>query len=468
MLTIPGYQINKKIYESDNTLVFRALRNQDNQPIIFKALKEDYPSTEDILRYKQEYEITRSLEPLPGVIGTYGLEKYRNTLVMILEDFGGESLNKLMGFTKFSLSEFFIIAMQLVDILREIHSVNVIHKDINPSNIVFNPANRQLKIIDFGLSTVLPRENPAMKNHEIIEGTPTYISPKQTGRMNRSMYYSTDFYSLGATFYELLVNRPPFNNKNLNEPAYCHMAKQPKPPSEMDNEIPEDVSEIVMKLLSKNKENRCSNAQGIMADLKKCLERFHNYGSISNLHLGRKNITDRFKTSQTIPDEIVPHKLLDKLVKIVIENTGAQKGFLILKSNGKLLIEAEGTAGRENVTVLNSVPVDKAENLSAAIINYVARTHKCVVLNDVVFDGLFTRDPYILAHLPKSILCGPLLHKSKLIGILYLENNFVTGAFTNRRLKSVKLLSSQIAVSLENARLYENMKNQTEEIKSAS
>ena len=174
------------------------------------------------------------------------------------------------------------------------------------------------------------------------------------------------------------------------------------------------------------------------------------------------------KASQTISGEIVMDRLLDKLIKIVIENTGAQKGLLILKSNDNLLIEAEGAAGQGNATVLNSIPVDKAENLSATIVNYVVRTHKPVVLNDAVFEGSFKKDPYILAMHPKSILCAPLLHKSELIGVLYLENSLISYAFSDKRLEMIKLLGSQIAVSLENARLYKNTETQTEEIKAVN
>jgi predicted ATPase/GAF domain-containing protein len=174
------------------------------------------------------------------------------------------------------------------------------------------------------------------------------------------------------------------------------------------------------------------------------------------------------KASQAISGEIVLSKLLDKLIRIVIENTGAQKGFLMLKSGDNLLVEAEGTADKGDVIILNSIPVDKTENFSVGIVNYVSRTHKAVILDDPVFEGPFKKDPYILNMNPKSILCEPLLYKSELIGILYLENNQTKYAFSSRHLKAIRLLSSRIAVSLENARLYESLKDQTIKIKSTN
>jgi len=163
------------------------------------------------------------------------------------------------------------------------------------------------------------------------------------------------------------------------------------------------------------------------------------------------------KASQAISSEITSDRLLDQLMKIVIENAGAQKGLLILESGGRLLVEAEGTLGEDDITVLPSVPVEKKDNLSPAIVNYVARTREYLVLNDAALEGEFTNDPYIRACRPKSILCAPIIHKSELAGIFYLENNLAAGAFTAQRVEVLRLLSSQIAISLENAGLYANL-----------
>ena len=169
------------------------------------------------------------------------------------------------------------------------------------------------------------------------------------------------------------------------------------------------------------------------------------------------DLSSVMKASQAISGEIVLDKLLGRLINIVIENAGAQKGALVLESGGKLLIEAEGKLEQDNVSLLHSVPIEESNNLSPAIVNYVARTREYVVLNNAVMEGRFTNDPYILTCRPKSVLCAPIIHKSVLSGILYLENNLITDAFTIERMEMLKLLSSQIATSLENARLYKNL-----------
>jgi predicted ATPase/class 3 adenylate cyclase/GAF domain-containing protein/tRNA A-37 threonylcarbamoyl transferase component Bud32 len=299
MIALLGYQIIAKIYESPNSLVYRGIREEDNQPVILKFLKDDYPTLEQTIRYKQEYKITHNLN-LKGVIKAYSLEKYQNSLVIIFEDFGGESLKILMDNKTFNLKEFLFIAIKTSKILSEIHRCHIIHKDINPSNIVFNPNTKKLKLIDFGISSILSRENPTLKNPNILEGTLAYISPEQTGRMNRSLDYRTDFYSLGATFYELLTHQLPFDATDAMELVHCHLAKQPIPLHELNPEIPQAVSNIVRKLLAKTAEERYQSAWGIKADLEECLFQWQTNNQIVYFPLGRHDISDKFQIPQKL------------------------------------------------------------------------------------------------------------------------------------------------------------------------
>jgi serine/threonine protein kinase len=305
MLKLDGYQILTSIYESANSIIYRGIRQQDNQAVILKMLKEDYPTPSELTRYKQEYEITRNLDT-DGVVKAYGLEHYQRTLVIILEDFGASSLKQLMSVgTKaiMPLQDFLNIAIAVVEILDNIHAANIIHKDINPANIVLNPVSRIVKIIDFGISTVLNRENPTLRNPNVLEGTLAYMSPEQTGRMNRSLDYRTDFYSLGVTFYELLTGQLPFETSEPLELVHCHIAKPPVPPhllSKGVGEIPKAVSDIVMKLMAKTAEERYQSAFGIKADLEECLNQLHQHNVISVFPLARRDISDKFQIPQKL------------------------------------------------------------------------------------------------------------------------------------------------------------------------
>ena len=299
MLSIPGIAVQTLLYESANSLVYRAIREADNQPLILKLLKESYPTPQELLRYRTEYRITRELKEA-GVVQVYGLQKYQNSLVMFIEDFGGQSLKILMQQRKFTLKEFLLVASATTEILGQIHRANIIHKDINPSNIVFNPATGQIKLIDFGISTQLTRETPSLKNPNVLEGTLAYISPEQTGRMNRALDYRTDFYSLGVTFYELLTGKLPFETEDALELVHWHIARQPVPAHEIEPRIPLILSQIVSKLMAKNAENRYQTAGGLKHDLDKCLVQLQETDSIEEFDLGTRDITDRF---------LIPEKL---------------------------------------------------------------------------------------------------------------------------------------------------------------
>ncbi|NET14510.1 MAG: serine/threonine protein kinase, partial [Okeania sp. SIO1H6] len=231
------YEIIKKIYESSNSLVYRATLKPDNQSIILKILKENYPTASELTRYKQEYKITRSLNA-DSIIKAYDLQRYENSLVILLEDFGGQSLKSLLSQSQLNLENFLTIAIKTTESLAAIHKSNIIHKDINPSNIVYNPQTEQLKIIDFGISTRLSQEFLTVVPPNQLEGTLAYIAPEQTGRMNRGIDYRSDFYSLGVTFYELLTNQLPFETTDPMELVHCHIAQQPLPVHELIPDIP--------------------------------------------------------------------------------------------------------------------------------------------------------------------------------------------------------------------------------------
>ncbi|MEH2089997.1 protein kinase domain-containing protein [Nostoc sp.] len=303
MIALPGIAIQNKIYESSNSLVYRGIRD-DGVAIAIKMLKLDYPSPQELTRYRQEYKITRSLN-LEGVIKAYSQQDYQRTLVIILEDFGGESLEQWIHkrpdiFCPMPLSTFLGLAIALTDILGRIHTANVIHKDINPGNIVLNLDTGVVKIIDFGIATQFNRTNPTFKSPHVLEGTLAYLSPEQTGRMNRLLDYRTDFYSLGVTFYELLTGHLPFPTVDMLELVHCHIAKQPVPPHEINTTIPKPVSDIILKLMAKNAEDRYQSAWGIKADLEICAEQLAEIGQISSIKLALQDASSQFQIPQKL------------------------------------------------------------------------------------------------------------------------------------------------------------------------
>ncbi|AFY81995.1 AAA family ATPase [Oscillatoria acuminata] len=298
-IAILDYQIGELLHESSNSRIYRALGLSDNQPVILKLLNQAYPSPEKIAQFQREYETTRSLN-FPGIINAYRLERSDRQWVMVIEDFGGVSLKTIIQNQPLTLSQFLPIAINIAEILDLVHQQQIIHKDINPSNLVLNPNTQELKLIDFGISTQLSRENPTFRNPNLLEGTLLYIAPEQTGRMNRSVDYRSDFYSLGVTFYELLTGRVPFPSDDPLALVYSHLAQQPIPPHQLNTEIPEAISRIILKLMSKNAEDRYQSAYGLKRDLEECLRQWQNTEQIQPFPLATQDSSDRFQLPQKL------------------------------------------------------------------------------------------------------------------------------------------------------------------------
>jgi predicted ATPase/serine phosphatase RsbU (regulator of sigma subunit)/tRNA A-37 threonylcarbamoyl transferase component Bud32 len=315
MVTIAGYHVLSTLYQGSRSRVYRGQADQHHPPIILKVMQAEYPSLEELGRYRLEYEILNRLSG-QGVATAYELIQHQNGLVLVLEDFGGESLQRLLHHQRFDLGEFLQVAIALADSLGHVHAANVIHKDISPANIVLNPVTQQVKLIDFGNATILSRESPTIGSPSVLEGTLPYLSPEQTGRMNRVLDYRTDFYSLGATFYELLTGLPPFSVTDAMELIHCHLAKQPEPPHQINPDIPGMVSQVVLKLLAKNAEDRYQSAYGLKADLQRCLEQWQQHRAIAPFALGQQDASGKF---------YIPQKLYGRSAEVETLLTGFER-----------------------------------------------------------------------------------------------------------------------------------------------
>ncbi|MEH1942936.1 MAG: AAA family ATPase [Nostoc sp.] len=306
MVSIPGYHVSKELYNGSRTLVYRAVRETDQKSVVIKLMKTAYPSFSELVQFRNQFAIAKNLN-LPGIIQTYSLESFQNGYALVMEDFGGISLNQWqgrgenrgIGGTAQALIEFLQVAIALCNTLDIIIRNRIIHKDIKPANILINPETKEVKLIDFSIASLLPRETQTLMSPNVLEGTLGYLSPEQTGRMNRGIDYRTDFYSLGVTFYELLTGELPFKSQDPMELVHCHIAKLP-PLLGNRKEIPQVLCDIVMKLMAKNAEDRYQSAFGLKYDLENCLHELKETGVIASFSIAQRDVCDRF---------IIPEKL---------------------------------------------------------------------------------------------------------------------------------------------------------------
>jgi len=169
------------------------------------------------------------------------------------------------------------------------------------------------------------------------------------------------------------------------------------------------------------------------------------------------------RASQAISEELHLAQLLKKLLTIAIQHAGAQHGYLLLEQDGGLRIEAQSRIGAPEVAVCSGTPVESSDDLSLAVVNYVRRTHEPLLLSNAGDDTRFATDAYIARFRPKSLLCMPILHRGQFSGLLYLQNDLTAGAFPASCIEVLRVLLAQAAISLENARMYEDMQQEIRE-----
>ncbi|NEQ41560.1 MAG: GAF domain-containing protein, partial [Okeania sp. SIO3I5] len=172
------------------------------------------------------------------------------------------------------------------------------------------------------------------------------------------------------------------------------------------------------------------------------------------------DLASTIKASQTISEEIELNTLVSKLMEILIENAGANKGVLLLKDSENWEIVTQSDRA---TSYISNISLEQSEDIPRTIINTIKRTQQTLIINNFAQDNNFSTDPYFIQKTPKSLLCTPILNQGKLIGILYLENNLTTEAFTTERIQVLNLLTAQAAISIENARLYQDLEAKVEQ-----
>ncbi|CAM3643731.1 MULTISPECIES: diguanylate cyclase [Saccharibacillus] len=273
MQTIDHFNILETFSEYGRRAVYRAVNNKTGETVILKVLRGSSADSHEVFRFKREYRLLERLSAeVEGVIRPLRLEERGGLLLLEQEDVGGLSLDRIWAESPPDPASFLRAMAGFIDILGEVHARGVLHKDVKPANLIWNRDTDTLRLIDFGLSAETTPGEPAPPQPEHPEGSLSYMSPEQTGRLNRGPDARSDYYAFGVTLYELATGTKPYPEEEAPEYLYSLMAKTPAAPHEVAPQaVSGSLSGIIMKLLAKSPEDRYQSAYGIKADLLRCL-----------------------------------------------------------------------------------------------------------------------------------------------------------------------------------------------------
>ncbi|MFZ5570894.1 MAG: AAA family ATPase [Thermodesulfobacteriota bacterium] len=290
--------VAETLSENEFRLVLRVRGGDSEPPVLVHQLKSPAATRDEEVRFAREYEIIRGLS-LPGLVTTRDVRKADGGWQVVLEDFQGVDLKSLIAAGPLEIRDFLTIAMQLAETLGQIHQAGLIHRAVRPAHILVAPETRGAKLHSFGIETLLTHEDRRL-TRDYIAGILPYISPEQTGRMNRSVDYRTDMYSLGVTLYEMITGRLPFQSDDPMELIHAHIARTPREPHEVRSGLPAPLDRIILRLLAKTAEERYQNCFGLLADLSICRDSLQRSGRIEAFELGRRDISMRFNIPQKL------------------------------------------------------------------------------------------------------------------------------------------------------------------------
>jgi predicted ATPase/signal transduction histidine kinase len=290
------YRIVELVAITAGSTLYRARPVEGGSAVLVKAIAADAMLPVQNESFRKEYEALLSLD-ITGVIKPIALIDQPLGPVMILEDVEGEPLESVLTGPRLDWPTCFRMTSQLVHVLAGLHTARLVHRDIRPANLMVMPEDK-ICLTDLHYATRETSEKAMETNPSV--GDWAYTSPELTGRLNRSVDYRSDFYSLGVTLYRMLAGQLPFHADDPLEWAHCHIARMPRPPAELNADIPLAVSDIVMKLLEKMPEDRYQSAHGLLHDLRTCLQQWEMSGAVLQFAVGALDRSQRIRLSHQL------------------------------------------------------------------------------------------------------------------------------------------------------------------------
>lgn len=326
-MNMDGFSELIEVCGGQQSRVFKAIRNSDQRVVALKVPSGEFPGPRQLSVLKREFEVLNRLEGA-GIPAALGYIEQKNSAVLVREWIDGVSLKEYQTQAKVTLDKALEIGIELCRLVGEVHKQNFCHRDLSPNNVIINPTTGLITLLDFCSSLEFPDRARNVVKPKFIEGSMPYMSPEQTGRMNRGLDYRTDFYSLGVVLYELFTGRLPFTTADPNQLIYSHIALEPEAPDQVVPQIPAMISNIILKLMNKSPEARYQSAQGIISDLSLCLSAWKESGEIEPFALASEDFNDWLRISDKLYGRTEETKsLLD-----AFENTSIGNGQFVFVS----------------------------------------------------------------------------------------------------------------------------------------
>ncbi|MDF1550871.1 MAG: AAA family ATPase, partial [Bacteroidales bacterium] len=320
-----NYTLKEILFDSYKTTIFRAIDDSSGKSVVLKK-KDIFNSVNGYVSLKKEYELLQKIKS-KSFLNVIDFIETDNENFLVFEDIGGISLKRLMLEQKISLSTFCKIAIDITIALTDIHNSGYIHRDISITNIIWSETLKKAKLIDLNLAVKNTSLLKLDSSKDYIVGTLSYISPEQTGRINYSIDFRSDLYSLGIVFYEILSGHLPFISNSEIELIHSHIALEAKPLHLERPDLPITLSKIVAKLMAKNPDDRYQTALGLLHDLQKFSEALLHENN-DEFILGEKD----FSGFLQFPQKLYDRDIEKTQIKLVYEKIDSQtKGITIVK-----------------------------------------------------------------------------------------------------------------------------------------
>lgn len=488
MINIPGYSITRTVYEDSYLLVAFGAIEQTSKHVLLKIVKNGRSTTIENAKLIHEFNFLSELD-MKGLLKPTSYMNFKNVMVLEYEPIYALTLRDYWSMVAVTPDLYIHIMKNVVTRLQELHDRQVLHLNIRPDTLLIQRHTDEVFLTGFGYAVQMNERKE--QGQSSLEGNPVYMSPEQTGRMDYPVDVRSDIYSLGMAFYELFASRLPFTARGALDWAHAHLARQPVPLYETNQMVPPLISDIVMKMLAKNPDNRYPSMKAVLEQLGEhtllengnsgvAREEWRTDASGGDdppnirLPMHTKDMTpspvdhhvQAQRTTLIVTDNIVSYpqvldlaaivqaseifadhmngeQIAEQFMQLIIKNAGAQRGLLITPSHNQWYVNIEAKLeSHAIVSSLQHIPIDTYP--------YIRRELVAGALQDkIIMQAAETREACLETSLAAgskiggTALCMPIVSHNEVHALLYMENLLTTEYFAAERFHVINNLASQ-------------------------